>query len=61
MSEEGWDPVPVAVPRWWFRNWMFHLWNLAFGYTLCTKQPLRWLMFRDLTERERDELRMRLP
>ena len=51
--EAHYDPVPVALPRRWLADWMLNLWNIAFGHSLGSIQPFRWLMFRELTARER--------
>lgn len=45
----------VAVPRRWVKNWMLNIWHLAFGQTLGTKQPFRWMMFRELSWREQEK------
>lgn len=52
-NSANYDAIPVAIPRRPLRDWMLNLWNIAFGYSLGTYQPFRWLMFRELTERER--------
>ncbi len=53
MIHARYDAVPIAVPRWWFKDWLFSLWIIVFGHTLGTKQPFRWVLFRELSERER--------
>lgn len=45
----------VAVPRRYVKDWMLSLWNTAFGQTLGTRQPFRWIMFRELSWREQQE------
>lgn len=56
MKNSKFDSVPVALPRRWVKNWMLNLWNIAFGQTLGTKQPFRWILFRELSARERLKL-----
>lgn len=55
MSKKGQYGL-VAVPRWWLKDWVLCIWNLAFGQTLGAKQPFRWMMFRELTAREQMEM-----
>ena len=47
------EPVPVAVPRVWLKDWMLSAFVTLFGYNLGARQPFRWLMFRELSARER--------
>lgn len=60
MKRTQFEPVPVAVPRWWLKDWMLSLFITAFGYNLGAKQPFRWLMFRELSARERMKMRDRV-
>ena len=57
VSEGRYDCVPCAVPRWWFKDWLFSIWVTVFGHTLGARQPFRWILFRELTERDRINLR----
>jgi hypothetical protein len=47
------DAIPVALPRRWVKDWMLNIWHLAFGHSLGVVQPFRWILFRELSTRER--------
>lgn len=46
----------VAVPRKYVNDWILVAVTLLFGHTLPCKNPLRWVLFRDLTAREMMEM-----
>ena len=46
----------VAVPRWWVKDWLLNLLIIAFGHSIPAKQPLQWILMRDITAREREQL-----
>ncbi len=54
MADGQWSLV--AVPRRWVKDWVLELVELLFGEWLPTKQPLRWILMREVTVREFDQL-----
>jgi len=46
----------VAVPRKWVKDWFLNLLIVAFGHSVAVYQPLRWILMRDITARERETL-----
>jgi hypothetical protein len=54
MADNQWSLV--AVPRRWVKDWTLELIELVFGEWLMTKQPLRWILMREVTAREMDKI-----
>jgi hypothetical protein len=46
----------IAVPRKWVKDWFLNLLIIAFGHSVAVYQPLRWILMREITVRERETL-----
>jgi hypothetical protein len=46
----------VAVPRKWVKDWLLNLLVIAFGHSVAVHQPIRWVLMREITAREREKI-----